>query len=319
MSRGARVSVVKGPGPSPRSGPIERPFLPTSLLHLATRTAAVLAISAGSIVVHIGTADAAGGGTTITNASTAQIGVTEFGDTASPGMAPNNGSPISANCPAGSSSPSREQTWQVNLVAGDQVTLTGGYSPPAKSMDIAFWPAATDDAEVLSGTVAKPTFVGSNIGGYAGGSLGQQQSSIVFTVPTTGTYPFAVGNCDGSTGPYQFTLTVQEPRLALREISGQITAVRGEPTAVLAVSVRTRNNYAVNNGLFQFMLNCETAPELKCTPPAPTHVINDFAKVYFSPIASVKGPLPGKIFVEVSVEGAGYEGSGLFVTFLSPG
>jgi hypothetical protein len=288
---------------------------PSSSITVYRRIAALVVILLGSVVTIVDVAYAAGGGVNIAHASWASIGATEFGDTASPGMAPSNNSPIDANCPAGSSNPSTEQVWEVGLVGGDQVTITGGYSPPATSMEIAFWPAGTTDASVSSGNVVAPNFPGSNIGGYPGGSLGPQQQPIVFTVPSSGTYPFVVGNCDGSTGPYQFNLAVQKPGLSLTEITGQLVTSAGKTTAVLVVYIRTRNNYFVNNNIvLSFVMRCPKEPSVNCGQVTSARVTNNMARVYFS-VTSYKGSVPGVVLGQVVAENSEYGGGGLYARY----
>jgi hypothetical protein len=148
-----------------------------------------------------------GGGTTIATATLVEPAATQFGDTQSSSMAPGKSSPIAASCPS-SSSPSREQVWKVDLSAGDRVTVTGGYSSPVMNMEIAFWPAGTTDADLTEGRIPPRDFSGNTIAGYAGGRLESGQS-LKFTVPTTGAYPFVIGNCDGTTGPYHFHMRIR--------------------------------------------------------------------------------------------------------------
>jgi len=152
-------------------------------------------------------AQAKGGGTTIADATLVATDMTQWGDTRSPDMVVNKNSPLAAGCPAGSSGSLHEQVWKVDLVRGDRVTVTGTYNAPARGMEIAFWPAGTTDADLAAGRIPHRNFSGNNIAGYAGGDLGLYRS-ITFTVPSSGTYPFVVGSCDGSAGPYNFDITV---------------------------------------------------------------------------------------------------------------
>jgi hypothetical protein len=187
-------------------------------------------LSVAAVACWAGTA-AAAGGTSISNAAPVQIGVVQYGNTASGTTT----LPFNIGCEVTAAL----QVWKVNLIAGDQVTVSGGENAPASGMTIEFFPANTTDADLTDGQIPTVNFSGSTANdGYGGGTLGQL---MIFTVPSTGSYPFVVGSCSAA-GPYHFELEVKHADI-LYAVKSLTTPRKG----VITVYARTPDGNPVSS------------------------------------------------------------------------
>lgn len=94
--------------------------------------------------------------------------------------------------------------WKLNLQAGDTVSVDWSYTSPASGFYqfLVFSPSTTDSDVLQQASQGNQVqFVNSD----------SSPASGSFTASSTGTYPFIIGDgCPSTSGPFQFTVVVQQ-------------------------------------------------------------------------------------------------------------
>jgi hypothetical protein len=206
----------------------------------------------------------ADGGQTIATAAPATIGQEEFGNTANGGIGV-------SDCSGGNA---YRSWWEVNVTAGDVVTVNWGTQ--STSMYMTILPEGTTDYTLFNVNPIATENVNSN---YA--------NTASYTVPQDGSFPFEFKSdtgCFNPTAPYDFTVTVQHgvvlalPSLSTLPLTGSATVKVDNPDGV-----------AINDSALTVSLEIEAGDQDSFTSIGSATVSNGAAVVNYTIPAALQG------------------------------